>query len=44
MLTGYRQPGLWNRIKDTLHFGSKQEPFLLLRLDRLRRLLKELPL
>jgi hypothetical protein len=22
MLTGYRQPGLWNQIKDTFHFGK----------------------
>jgi hypothetical protein len=22
MLTGYRQPGLWNRIKDAFHLGK----------------------
>ena len=22
MLTGYRQPGLWNQIKDAFHFGK----------------------
>jgi hypothetical protein len=25
MLQGYRQPGLWNQIKDALHFGSQDK-------------------
>ena len=25
MLEGYRQPGLWNQIKDALHFGSQDQ-------------------
>ena len=25
MLQGYRQPGLWNQIKDAFHFNSRSD-------------------